>query len=245
VHYGDLAFIKVKHIKKPYGSDVIKIHRLLKNKIAANEYVLFTNAVFELYKDKLDHSWQKTTENYDLTNLDYFYKNLEIIKDKIQIENTASNSKKLENTLPVLTIEKTFNANIQDVYNYVTELKYRHLWDKEVKRIEYDESKINRIGTEHNCVLKLGNLKFETISTPSSNSLVYGEKTKDMMFTNNYSYLIKLQKKNENTTQITLTIYLDFNTIGTFIKSTILKMVSKMWNYKLEHLHEISKNKIQ
>jgi len=245
VHYGDLAFIKVKHIKKPYGSDVIKIHRLLKNKIAANEYVLFTNAVFELYKDKLDHSWQKTTKNYDLTNLDYFYKNLEIIKDKIQIENTASNSKKLENTLPVLTIEKTFNANIQDVYNYVTELKYRHLWDKEVKRIEYDESKINRIGTEHNCVLKLGNLKFETISTPSSNSLVYGEKTKDMMFTNNYSYLIKLQKKNENTTQITLTIYLDFNTIGTFIKSTILKMVSKMWNYKLEHLHEISKNKIQ
>lgn len=47
VHYGDLTYIKVKKNVKPYGSDVIKIHRLLKNKISTNEYVLFTNSVFE------------------------------------------------------------------------------------------------------------------------------------------------------------------------------------------------------
>lgn len=245
VHYGDLTYIKVKHIVKPYGSDVIKIHRLLKNKIATNEYVLFTNVVFELYKDELDNSWQKTTETYDLINLEYFYKNLETVKDKIQVENNGLNNVKQENSVPVLTLEKTFNANIQDVYNYVSELKYRHLWDKDVKRIEYDDSKINRVGTEHNCVLNLGSLKFETITAPSSDSLVYGEKTKDMMFTKNYSYLIKLNKIGENTTQIVLNIYLDFTTMGTFMKPNILKMVSKMWNTKLEQLHEISKNKIQ
>jgi hypothetical protein len=31
------------------------------------------------------------------------------------------------------------------------------------------------MGTEHNCVLKLGTLKFETISSPSKDSLIYGE----------------------------------------------------------------------
>ncbi len=42
VHYGNLAFIKVKHFVKPYGREVIKIHRLLKNEIPINEYILFT-----------------------------------------------------------------------------------------------------------------------------------------------------------------------------------------------------------
>ena len=40
VHYGDLTFIKVKDFVKPYGSDVIKIHRLLKNNVPVNEYIL-------------------------------------------------------------------------------------------------------------------------------------------------------------------------------------------------------------
>ena len=42
VHYGELAFIKVKKNIKPYGRDVIKIHSLLKNKVPVNEYILFS-----------------------------------------------------------------------------------------------------------------------------------------------------------------------------------------------------------
>lgn len=245
VHYGDLAFIKVKHIVKPYGRDVIRIHRLLKNKIAINEYVLFTNAVYELYKNDVDSSWQRTTDTYDLNHLEYFYKNLEKVKNNILVEAEYSINENLENSVPNLVLEKTFDTNVQDIYKYLSELKYRHLWEKDVKRIEFDESKMNRIGTEHNCILSLGNLKFETIAAPSSDSLVYGEKTKDMMFTKNYWYLIKLHKIDENTTQIILNVFLDFTSIGTFMKSNILKIVSKMWENKLEQLHEISKNKIQ
>lgn len=245
VHYGDLTYIKVKHIVKPYGSDVIKIHRLLKNKITTNEYILFTNAVFELYKNEMDNSWQKTTETYDLNHLEYFYKNLEKIKNDILVKAENSTNKNQENSTPTLVIEKTFDANIRTIHNYLSELKYRHLWDKDVKRIEYDESKINRVGTEHNCVLKLGNLKFETITAPSADNLVYGEKTKDMMFTKNYSYLIKLHEIDKNKTQIVLNVFLDFTSIGTFMKLNILKMVSKIWNIKLEQLHQVSKNKIQ
>lgn len=245
VHYGELTFIKVKHITKPYGREVIQIHRLLKNKITTNEYVLFTNTVFELYKNSVDSSWQKTTETYDLNNLEYFHKNLETVKNNILIETVNSIEENKKDTLPTLVIEKKFEANIEDLYKYLSELKYRHLWDKEVKKIAYDTSKINRIGTEHNCILKLGSLKFETITAPSSDSLVYGEKTKDMLFTKNYSYLIKLNKIDENTTQITLNIYLDFTTIGTFMKQNILKMISKMWSVKLEQLYKVSKNKIQ
>jgi hypothetical protein len=125
----------------------------------------------------------------------------------------------------------------------LSEFKYRHLWDKDVKRVEYDDSKINRVGTKHNCVLNLGSLTFETITTPSSNSLVYGEKTKDMIFTKNYTYLIELHKIDKNTTHIKLSLYLILTPIGALMKSNILKMVSKKWNVKLDQLHELSKNK--
>nr|WP_315166395.1 DUF2652 domain-containing protein [uncultured Flavobacterium sp.] len=244
VHYGELDFIKVKTIIKPYGRDVIKIHRLLKNKVPVNEYVLFTSNAYELYKNQMDETWIKTSETYDLKSLEYFYKNLENVKNSIRIKAEKHSNQNSKNSVPTLTIEKKFNVNIQDVYTYVSDLKYRHLWDKDVKRIDFDSNKINRIGTRHNCILNLGHLKFETIKGQSSDSLIYGEKTKDMMFTKDFSYLIKLHKINENTTQVTVNIFLDFTTIGTFIKRNILKMVLKMWNKKLEHLHEASKIKL-
>ncbi|NCO62400.1 MAG: DUF2652 domain-containing protein [Flavobacteriales bacterium] len=238
VHYGDLNFIKVKHISKPYGRDVIKIHRLLKNKIPHSEYVLFTNSVYKLFENQLNNEWKQASEDYDLVSLDYFYKSLETIKDNLQ---KLSPLLAGQPNKPVLTIDKTFNANIEIIYSYLTELKYRHLWDKDVKRIEYDSSKVNRVGTEHNCVLNLGSLKFETITEPSSEHLTYGEKTKEMMFTQEFSYIIKLYKVDENITNIVLNIYITFSTIGSFMKNNILKLVAKLWNTKLEDLHEITK----
>lgn len=243
VHYGALDFIKVKKIIKPYGRDVIKIHRLLKNKVPINEYVLFTNDAYELYKNQMDETWIKTSETYDLKNLEYFYKKIENVTNSIAIKEEEHLNENIESRVPILTIEKTFNVNIQDIYTYVSELKYRHLWDKDVKRIDFDRNKINRVGTKHNCVLNFGNLKFETIKGQSSNSLIYGENTKDMMFVKDFSYLIKLHRINENKTQVTLNIFLDYTTIGSFIKKNILKMVLKMWNKKLELLQEASKNK--
>lgn len=241
VHYGDLNFIKVKHIVKPYGSEVIKIHRLLKNNIPSNEYMLFTKAVYELYKSNIDESWNNNTEIYDLNSLDYFYKNLETVKSEIQKVSTISDE---QFEKPKLIIEKIVNANIQDIYIYISDLKYRHLWDKMIKRIEYDKSKINRIGTEHNCVLNFGNMKFETITKPSEDSLIYGERTTEMLFTDAFSYLIKLHKIDQNTTKIELNIYITFSTVGVFMKNTILKKVSKTWKLKLKQLEELSKNKI-
>jgi hypothetical protein len=55
--YGELTMIKVKNIIKPYGREVIQIHRLLKNQIPVQEYVLFREHVYVVsgqYDRKLD-----------------------------------------------------------------------------------------------------------------------------------------------------------------------------------------------
>jgi hypothetical protein len=109
-----------------------------------------------------------------------------------------------------------------------------------VKRIEFDENKINRIGTQHNCVLQFGKLNFETISEKSKESLVYGEKTNDMMFVKDFHYVLRLDKINDTKTNLSLDLYLEFTSIGNIMKKNILRKVEKTWNKKLEKLNQIA-----
>ena len=246
VHYGELRFIKVKNIIKPYGREVIKIHRLLKNKVPINEYLLLTNEAFQLFENQLGRTWTIEFQSFDFGPLKYFYKSLEnlIENKKTEFENEA-NTENLKINIPTLTIEKIFDVNRDIIFNYITELKYRHLWDKDVKRIDFDDTKVNREGTEHNCVLKLGNLKFITLpSKITENKLVYGEKTKSMMFTKNFSYFFTLKEVNKNKTKVELTLFVELNTLGVFMRSSIMKMLKKTWERKINKLHELSINSL-
>lgn len=47
LHSGEAAFTKVRDIQKISGEDVITAHRLLKNSIASNEYILVTNSFLD------------------------------------------------------------------------------------------------------------------------------------------------------------------------------------------------------
>ena len=245
VHYGDLAFIKVKDIVKPYGKDVIKIHSSLKNKVPVNEYILLTNNAYDLYKDNVDETWIKINESYNSKQLEYFYKNLENIQNNVELVDEKNEIKNKEISKPSITIEEDFDGNVQEIYTYISELKYRHLWDKEVKKIKFDENRVNRIGTQHNCILKVGNLNFETIANTTSDDLVYGENTKDLMFAKNFSYLIKLHKISENKTKVVVNLYLELNTLGAFMKSNIYRMIKKIWKNKLFELQLVLKNNSQ
>ena len=44
VHHGEAAFTRVRHFEKVGGEDVILAHRLLKNTVPGDEYVLLTGA---------------------------------------------------------------------------------------------------------------------------------------------------------------------------------------------------------
>lgn len=237
-HYGDLNFIKVKNIVKPYGKDVIKTHRLLKNNIPLNEYLLITNSVYQLFEKKLDETWKKESQIYDLQEINFFYKNLSFMRNNITIETKKSEVNRDE--VPEYSVQKIIDAPIDNVYKIITELKYRYLWADEVIRIDFDKNKINRAGTHHNCILQLGSLTFETISEKSKNSLIYGEKTTNMMFAKDFRYIIHLNKVTDNITNLTLDLYFDFSTIGKIVKTYVVKKGIKIWNRNLEKLNLLS-----
>lgn len=51
VHFGTLKEVVVQNFAKIMGSDVILAHRLLKNNIPNNEYILLTDQYFDLQKE--------------------------------------------------------------------------------------------------------------------------------------------------------------------------------------------------
>jgi len=67
VHHGPLAEIKVGRFVKQSGTEMIVAHRLLKNSIRNNEYVLMTEKLLQQATDsteEIDMEWTSATEEY-------------------------------------------------------------------------------------------------------------------------------------------------------------------------------------
>ncbi len=64
MHAGTALFHKVGDFNELAGVDVILVHRLLKNEVQANEYVLLTDPAFEELEFPEGIPWQRSTESY-------------------------------------------------------------------------------------------------------------------------------------------------------------------------------------
>ena len=65
LHAGEAAFTKIRDIDKISGEDVIISHRLLKNSIASDEYILVTNSFLERCQSFDKTHFKKHVEHYD------------------------------------------------------------------------------------------------------------------------------------------------------------------------------------
>lgn len=64
LHVGEVIVKQVRQFKELAGEDVILIHRLLKNSIDSDEYILLTDDYFQLSGDKLPYDSTSGTEVY-------------------------------------------------------------------------------------------------------------------------------------------------------------------------------------
>ncbi len=62
MHLGEVAIEKIRPFEKLFGIDVILVHRLLKNSVPSNEYVLMTEAVY----NRLDDFYQMKPERHEV-----------------------------------------------------------------------------------------------------------------------------------------------------------------------------------
>lgn len=230
VHFGEIDFIKVKDSKKPYGSSVIQVHRLLKNDINIKEYALITDRVF-----KLEEPSGTLTQTYDFGEITFSYKDLEPLK--LQIPEGSP----IPENVPKHKIYSTVEAikmPILDLYEVISNFDYRLLWVKGIDELEYEKNRVNRAGLKHRCIV---NKNQEVIQTTTSkkvgdDKLVYGETTEAIPFTKRLSVYYILQDKGDQNTEMTIEIFADLKPIGVLMRPLLKKNFKKVISENIKEL---------
>lgn len=180
-HSGPLDFIEVKDFRKPFGPDVILVHRLLKNDIPVNEYLLITDA---LAGDSLTESspnlpawinFQRGQAQYDDIGIVHFrHAPMGVLHERIPVPPEIEDFERIAN--PV-TQSVYVDRPVADTYELVSNLDLRMSFLDGVDAVKHDENRVNRVGTRHQCVVRGDLLEFETITADfGPQKLVFGER---------------------------------------------------------------------
>ena len=124
IAYGDVGISKIKNHRKLFGKEVVVAHRLLKNSITPDEYVLITDEALHKYSTEnqtIDNiKFKSSKETYDIGEIGFHFASLQPFFDNIPqptIESYGLNdSKKI-----ILKSEATIEAPIDLVFNVVSD----------------------------------------------------------------------------------------------------------------------------
>lgn len=181
-HQGLFSFIKIKEQQKPYGEDVILVHRLLKNDVPHEEYLLIPqNAISEaeIEAAKKEFDWLEVhpidLEYSDMGNIPCYYVPIERLHDIIPAYRGVEMPKKVEKPI---VVKGKYKIDEETFKQYLTDFNLRTVWNKDVKKIDYDPKELNRKGSKHLCVFEKGDsLELETVTNDfGPGRFVYGER---------------------------------------------------------------------
>ncbi|MFY0625894.1 MAG: DUF2652 domain-containing protein [Reichenbachiella sp.] len=180
---GVAEMITVKGNQKPFGESVIRVHRLLKNNVASNEYLLYTNDLNDFTSlEKMNGSWPESLEDSiqfeGIGSVDFKSINLNFLESKITKPEPLK-PRKLTNNPYIMEME--ISARREHVYEFLTNMDQRPKWSQDVTLFKYKKGQVNQVGYKHVCVLDKGSVEFETVTNDfGPDKLVYGETTNEI-----------------------------------------------------------------
>ena len=159
VHHGDIRQNKIKNHSKLFGKDVIVAHRLLKNDVHHNEYVLFTNQLVNACSNWVQvkqAAWSDPEHGageYDFGMVEYCFITLEPLESHVP-EPTIEDYSLQGVTTKILGHERILEAPIDLAFDVLSDLSIRHEWIVGIKDSDMLNGKITRNGSTHRCVIK-------------------------------------------------------------------------------------------
>ena len=161
-HAGAVELLKVKGFEKPYGSDVILAHRLLKNDVDESEYLLLTDAIPQ---EESPPSWAcpevGDTVYEDFGSVAYRYIPLGPLRSGIPDPPPPPSFDRMAD--PIVA-EIVIDRPLEDVYELVSNFDLRLSWNQGVDELHYEKGRVNRVGTRHHCVVGGKLIEFETVT---------------------------------------------------------------------------------
>ncbi|HRH60288.1 MAG TPA: DUF2652 domain-containing protein [Chitinophagaceae bacterium] len=177
VHYGAVAEIKTGRFVKQSGAEMIIAHRLLKNSIDSNEYLLISEQLLRQSADSaalVQLQWTHSSEQYpSIGKVDYRYALLNEARENILVPpQTQSNYEGEE----LINIQMHINANYKDVYMVLMNIPGRPTWQQGLLKVEQEMDGVF-VGSIHHCSFE----NYTTIVSPlsmqlSDSTISYSEK---------------------------------------------------------------------
>ena len=183
VDVGESETITVKESQKPFGESVIRVHRLLKNNVDSNEYVLYTSDLLDgATSAHLEDGWQNIKASFssydELGRIEYKSVDLVFLKSQIQLPPPLKDGSR---GIQALTENFNIKASKEKVFEMITNLDDRPKWNTGVDLFKYVKGQVNRVGTKHVCVIGNKTFEFETVRKEvDRGKLVYGERTTEI-----------------------------------------------------------------
>jgi hypothetical protein len=150
-HHGPVAEIKVGRFVKQSGTEMIVAHRLLKNSIANNEYLLVTEKLLEQASatataDEME--WAFASEEYAaIGKIDYRFTLLTEARKKVPEPPEPASDYRTDNTS---WLEIPIATNYRDVYMVMMNIPGRIEWQQGLHKVEQSRPEVF-VGSIHHC----------------------------------------------------------------------------------------------
>jgi hypothetical protein len=239
-HHGPVSEIKVGRFAKLSGPEMIVAHRLLKNSIGNNEYVLMSDKLLQHTADSSQMhgmQWANSSEEYSsIGKVDYSFTLLNEIRKNFP-QPTEHQSYRTDNT-PYLTIP--IAANFRDVYMAVMNIPGRPEWVPGLQKVEQDMPHVF-IGSIHRCTFE----DFQAIVSPlkmtlSNDEILYAEscRMEEKSLSLIYEYIFK--KVDEDSCEVSLRF---MNANQSSIPEEVKAALSEKMQQMAERLKEYCKGR--
>ncbi|QMU30630.1 DUF2652 domain-containing protein [Adhaeribacter radiodurans] len=170
VHYGQLSVTLIRNHIKLMGKDVIIAHRLLKNNVESDEYVLLSEGFLKTQTEEAIRqsfsSWTQlrtgSTHYEHLGEIRYQYAYLTPLRLLVTNHRSLDGSKRYPNTF---ASSVTIKAPARYILRIISNFRLKPSWMKGMTNVYYDTTKANRMGMAYKCNLNRGQIDIQTVQS--------------------------------------------------------------------------------
>lgn len=154
VHHGPIREMKVGRFVTLSGTDVIVAHRLMKNSVPSNEYLLLTEKLLKHLPDSDEPSemqWSNSSEEFaSIGKVEYQFTLLSEARKNIPAPPLPDNYYRTDDTSQ---LQMLIDANFKDVYMVLMNIPNRAEWVPGLQKVEQDMPTVF-VGSIHRCTFE-------------------------------------------------------------------------------------------
>lgn len=206
-HKGSFSTYTVKEYSKLIGKDVITAHQLLKNEIPLHEYWLVSDTFFNGNPDDQTPQglkWEKGMKETESGDIAFRYSLLTHLKQQIPEavrEKLGIKGPRIE----MFSMQREYDVDIHRLFSVLGDISQRPNWMVGLKGTTDISTRVNQLGTTHNCLLEKGIEVMTTSDFQSDDYRIMMEETDKKKMG---SFQFELIKQTEHSTLLNVRFFM-------------------------------------